>query len=339
MRMHRSGVAGWLRVTVVVAASSVALAGCGVLDGSSGDNSSNGGGQVEKSKVRVGIIASIDDAPVKLAEAKGFFKEQGLDVEVKLFQSAAQTTPALNSGDLDFSLMNYVTFFQSAAAGTLDAKIVADAYQGSTDALVMLAKPSAGIKTAKDFEGKKVSVHQPPGNIADLLFRTTLRDNGADPGKVTYAPVPFPNIPGALDTNQIDAGVGIEPFLTQAEEKTGATPVLKIIDGPTQDIPLSGYISPTKFAQANPKTVAAFQRAMTKAQDAARDRSTLADVLPELTGVDKNQVQLLHLGVFPTSLDANRLQRVITLMESYPDLSKVTKKLDANSFTFTAPGS
>src|SRR4051812_41438205 len=131
MRMHGSGVR-WTRVVAVAASATVLLAGGGGLDGSSSDSPSNGGGQGEKSRVRVGIIASIDDAPVKLAQAKGFFQQEGLDVEVKLFQSAAQTTPALNSGDLDFSLMNYVTFFQSAAAGTLDAKIVADAYQGTT---------------------------------------------------------------------------------------------------------------------------------------------------------------------------------------------------------------
>lgn len=334
-RKHAGGV---LRLTAAAVATALLAAGCGILDGSS-DDSSGGNGQVEKPNVRIGIIASVDDAPVKVAEKLGFFTEEGLNAEVKLFQSAAQTMPALNSGDLDFSLMNYVTYFQAASAKTLDAKIVADAYQGTTDALVMLARPGVNIAGAKDFEGKKVSVHQPPGNVADLLFRTTLRDNGADPSKVTYVPVPFPNIPNALKTGQIDAGIAIEPFMTQAEKETGAQRVLKVIAGPTQDMPLSGYVSPSKFAQANPRTVAAFQRAMAKAQRASGDRSQLMKVMPELTGVDEATVPLLNIGVFPTSLDATRLQRVISLMESYPDLSKLTQKIQASSYIYTPPGS
>ncbi|CAM4200010.1 ABC transporter substrate-binding protein [Kibdelosporangium persicum] len=334
----RKPAGGVLRVAAVAVATTLLAAGCGILDGSSGDES-GGNGQVEKPNVRIGIIASVDDAPVKVAEKLGFFKEEGLNAEVKLFQSASQTMPALSNGDLDFSLMNYVTYFQAASAKTLDAKIVADAYQGSPEALVMLARPGLTIASAKDFEGKKVSVHQPAGNIADLLFRATLRDNGADPSKVNYVPVAFPNIPKALETGQIDAGIAIEPFMTTAQKNSGAQRVLKVISGPTQDMPLSGYVSPSKFAQENPKTVAAFQRAMTKAQQAAGDRAKLAQVMPELTGVDEATVPLLNLGVFPTSLDATRLQRVISLMESYPDLSKLTERIQASSFIYNPPGS
>nr|WP_052478740.1 ABC transporter substrate-binding protein [Kibdelosporangium sp. MJ126-NF4] len=327
-----------LRLTAAAAATALLAAGCGILDGSSSD-SSGGSGQVEKPNVRIGIIASIDDAPVKVAEVNGYFKEQGLNAEVKLFQSAAQTMPALNNGDLDFSLMNYVTYFQAASQNKLDAKIVADAYQGTPESFVMLARKDVTISSAKDFEGKKVSVHQPPGNIGDLLFRSTLRDNGADPTKVNYVPVPFPNIPKALETKQIDAGIAIEPFMTKAEKETGSQRVLKVIAGPTLDMPLSGYVSPTKFAQANPKTVQAFQRAMTKAQSASGDRSNLVKVVPELTGVDPATVPLLNIGVFPTSLDATRLQRVISLMRSYPELSQLNQDIQASTFIYSAPAS
>lgn len=330
---------GMLRLTAAAVATALLAAGCGILDGSSGGDSSGGSGQVEKPDVHIGIIASVDDAPVKVAEKLGYFKEAGLNAKITVFQSAAQTLPALKSGELQFSLMNYVTYFQNASAKTLDAKIVADAYQGAPDAMLMLGRPGAGISSPKDFEGKKVSVHQPPGNIADLLFRATLKDNGVDPSKVTFVAVPFPMIPGALESQQIDAGIAIEPFLTQAEKKLGATRVLKVIAGPTQDIPLSGYVSPTQFAQANPKTVAAFQRAMAKAQQASLDRSNLMKVVPELTGADESTVPLLNLGVFPTSLDATRLQRVVSLMRSYPELTQLKEDIQASSYIYTPPGS
>jgi NitT/TauT family transport system substrate-binding protein len=290
--------------------------GCGLLNGSSPQQTAAAGTvSVEKPTIRIGIISAIDFAPVKLAEKLGYFKQEGLNVQVKVFQTGPQALPALASGDLDISLANYVSFYQAEAKKTIDAKVIADAYQGSPSAFVVLAKPSSGIKTAKDLVGKKVSVHQ-KGSVAELLLKATLQDNGVDPNAVSEVEVHFPDIPAALASNQIDAGVETEPFITQAEQQVGAQPAIKLITGSTADIPLSGYIATSKFATDNPKTVAAFQRAMIKAQKDAADRTMLAQVLPELTGVDKQSVSLLNLGVFPTSVDATRLQRVITLMKT-----------------------
>src|SRR5262245_25321291 len=82
---------------------------------------------LEQSKIRIGILAVVDAAPLKLAERKGFLKEQGLEAEIKLFQSGPQALPALVNGDLDFVLINYVSFFQAVARGVVDGRIVAPA--------------------------------------------------------------------------------------------------------------------------------------------------------------------------------------------------------------------
>ena len=334
-RLLRSGrtsaiIAGAVAVTVLAG-------GCSLLNGSSPQETPAAGTSVavEKPTIRIGILAAIDFAPVKLAEKLGYFKQEGLNVEVKVFQTGPQALPALASGDLDISLANYVSFYQAEAKKTIDAKVISDAYQGSPSAFVVLAKPSSGIKTAKDLVGKKVSVHQ-KGSIAELLLKATLQDNGVDPNAVSEVEVHFPDIPAALASSQIDAGVETEPYITQAEQQTGAQPAIKVITGSTADIPLSGYIATSKFAAANPKTIAAFQRAMIKAQKDAADRNKLAQVLPELTGVDKQSVSLLNLGVFPTSVDATRLQRVITLMKTYGGF---TAPLEAKDLLVPTPSS
>jgi NitT/TauT family transport system substrate-binding protein len=231
--------------------------------------------------------------------------------------------------------MNYVSFFQASAAKTVDAKVVSDAYQGTPDSLVLLAKPDSGIRTPKDLAGKKVSVHS-KGNIVELLIKAVLQDNGVDPNAVTYLEVKFPQIPAALANGQIDAGGDLEPYITQGEQQFGVQPTFKIVTGATDNIPLSGYVASSKFITAHPDTVAAFQKAMVKAQKAAADRSAIGSVLPDLTGVDKQTTSLLKLGVFPTSVDATRLQRVVTLMKTYGYLQQ---SMDASTLVLPTPAS
>lgn len=329
--VRRTG--GGARWAAVAAATALAMltSGCGLLNGSSSQDAGTAG----HSKIKIGIISLVDDAPVQLAKAKGFFAEEGLDADVKVYPSVNQTLPALKSGEIDVTLMNYVSYFQAISKQAIDAKIVSDAYQGTPDSMVLLAKPSSGIRAPKDLVGKKVSVHA-KGNIVELLIKAVLADNGVDTNSVNYVEVKFPDIPAALGNDTIAAGGDLEPYITQAEQQVGAQPTFPIVTGATSDIPLSGYVANNKFIKENPTVVAAFQRAMVKAQKAAADRTQLATVLPELTGVDKQSVSLLKLGIYPTSVDATRLARVATLMKTYGYLQQ---PLDVNALVVATPTS
>lgn len=316
----------------VLAVTVLTASGCGLLNGGGPDTPAPAAGHA---KINLGIIATVDDAPVKLAQAKGYFSQEGLDVGVKVYPSVGQTMPALQSGEIDVTVMNYVSFFQAEAAKTLDGKIVSDAYQGTPDSVALLAKADAGIRTPKDLAGKKVSVHS-KGNIVELLIRAVLQDSGVDPNSVSFLEVKFPQIPAALANGQLDAGGDVEPYITQGEQQFGVQPTFKIVTGATDNIPLSGYVATNKWITAHSDTVAAFQRAMVKAQKAAADRSAISSVLPDLTGVDKQTSALLKLGVFPTSVDATRLQRVVTLMKTYGYLQQ---SMDVSGLVVPTPNS
>jgi NitT/TauT family transport system substrate-binding protein len=304
---------GLVRALAAVA-TMLTVASCSLLNGTSTSDSAQG--VVEKSPVRIGILATVDNAPVRLAETRGIFQRHGLGVEVKVLGSGPDALNEVKAGTLDICLINYVSFFEAAATGAVDAQVVADAYQATPDSVALVAKPEAGIREPRDLVGKKISVHS-IGNINELLLRELLKGNGLDPNSASYLGVKFPEIQAALKTNVIDAGVLVEPYITRAGQELGAKPVLRLIDGPTADMPLSGYVAMKEFTQANPKTVAAFQLAMKEANALAeKDRSALGEVLPELTKVPAESVSSLSLGRFPTSLDPTRLQRVIDLMQA-----------------------
>jgi NitT/TauT family transport system substrate-binding protein len=318
-----------------VAAPLAASAGCSVLNGSSSSDSSsqNSSAGLEKSKITIGILSSQGSSGAKLAEKFGYFKQQGLDVTIKPFTAGPQAIPALINGELDFAVINYVSFYQGIAAKTLDAKIVVDGDTANENSQVVVAKPDSGITSAKDLVGKKVGI-QASKSAAELLVRATLKDNDVDPNSVTYLPITFPNIPAAIVSGQLDAGVEVEPYLTTAEQKQGLQPVLKIVTGSTANLPNTGYIATSKFIGANPKTVEAFQRAMIPAQTDAADRSKVSQVLPELSGVDQATATLLNIDTFPTSNNATQLQRVITLLQNYGGM---TAQLNASDYLVPTP--
>lgn len=311
------------------------LAGCSVLNGSSGSSSSNGpsAAGLEKSKITVGILSSQGSAPSKLAEKYGYFTKEGLEVTLKPVAAGPQAFAPLQHGEMDFAVVNYVSFFQAVAQNTLDAKIVVDGNTANENSVVLMAKRDSGIVSARDLVGKKIGIQQ-AGSIAELLVRATLRDNDVDPDSPHYLPVKFPDIPAAIASDQLDAGVEVEPYLTGTEQKQGLVPVLKIVAGSTANMPQTGYIAMSDYINANPKTVAAFQRAMIPAQTDAADRTKLSDVLADLTGVDTATSALLNIDTYPTSLNPTQIQRVISLMQSYGGL---TAQLDATKLTVATP--
>ncbi len=315
-------------------AAPLVATGCSVLNGSDSKSSGgNGSGPVEKSKITVGILSSQGSVGSKLAEKYGYYKNEGLDVTLKPFAQGPQAIPALINGELDFAVINYVSFFTAIANRSLDAKIVVDGDTANETSQLVIAKPDSGIRGPKDLAGKKVGI-QAAKSAAELLVRATLKDNDVDPNSVSYQPVTFPNIPAAIASGQLDAGVEVEPYLTTAQQKQGLVPVMKIVTGSTANIPNTGYIATTKFIEANPKTVAAFQRAMIPAQRDAADRSKVAQVLPDLSGVDAATATLLNIDTFPTSTNATQLQRVITLLQNYGGM---TAQLDAANLIVPTP--
>ncbi|WP_367137305.1 ABC transporter substrate-binding protein [Saccharothrix sp. HUAS TT1] len=298
------------------------VSGCGLLGGSEEEPTSAAAapGKVEKAKISLGLLPILDVASVHVAIKKGYFKDEGLEVDVKIIQGGAAAIPGLISGDLDFSFGNWVSFFaaeaKQAAQGVDGLKLVSDGYQAKPEMFLILAKSDSTIKSPKDLEGKTIAINT-FRNIAELTAKATLEANDVDPAKVNFKEFPFPDMEAAVQNGTVDAAFMVEPFISRAQRSSGQITVLDAASGPTADIPIAGYATTGKFVKENPNTVAAFQRAMAKGQADAADRPTVEPLLVEYAKVDKETASLVHFGEFPTTLDATRLQRVSGLMRTY----------------------
>ncbi|WP_336208247.1 ABC transporter substrate-binding protein [Nonomuraea sp. LPB2021202275-12-8] len=285
--------------------------GCG--GGSDSGTTAQAGGP-EKTDIIVGMLPLPEVAPIQIGIDKGFFKAEGLNVKIETIQGGGAAMSDLLSEKLSVLHSNYVSALLAASSGTAKLKIVGEAYAAKPANFMLMVKKGSTITKVSDLKGKKVGVNT-LNNIATLSVSALLKTNGLTPEDVQFLERPFPDLPGALDAGQVDAAFLPEPFYQVAASKNGAVVLSDMFTGPTADFPIAGYLTTEKFSQENPKTVAAFQRALTKAIELAISNSAEVDTaLTKYTKIDKATADLMQLGGYSTSVNGTRLQRVADLM-------------------------
>ncbi|MFB9906003.1 ABC transporter substrate-binding protein [Allokutzneria oryzae] len=287
--------------------------GCGLLGGGTSGSPGDAAAGLEQTRIKVGAMPIIDYAPMHLAIRNGYFRDEGLDVETVNIAGGETSVTGLVSGELDVTFGNWMSFFAAQAKGVADLRLVADGYQSRPHNFVVVVPQGSAISRPEDLAGKKIAVTI-RGAITELLAKAALDANSVQQSGVSYVEVPFPAMPAALKARQVDAAVMVEPFITHAERSIGALPVLDVAQGATADFPISGYATTAALVRDKPKTVAAFRRALLRGQREAADRAKVEQVLPTFAKIDKATASLVHLGSFPTRLDAVRIQRVADLM-------------------------
>jgi NitT/TauT family transport system substrate-binding protein len=115
-------------------------------------------------KARVGVLRLSSSAPVFIAQDKGYFKDAGLDVDLKFFDAAQPIAVATASGDIDFGVTAFTAgLYNLAGKGVL--KVIGGmsrekagfpliGYFASNNAY------AAGLKTPRDLAGKRIAVTQ-----------------------------------------------------------------------------------------------------------------------------------------------------------------------------------
>jgi NitT/TauT family transport system substrate-binding protein len=115
-------------------------------------------------KATLGVLRLSSSAPVFIAQEKGYFRNAGLNVELKFFDAAQPIAVATTSGDVDFGITAFTAgLFNLAGKGVL--KVIGGmsrekpgypliGYFASNNAY------AAGLKTPKDLAGKRIAVTQ-----------------------------------------------------------------------------------------------------------------------------------------------------------------------------------
>ena len=168
-----------------------------------------GSATAETLKVAVAQRGFWNSSFVEFALRQGFFKQEGLDIDILYTEGGASTLTPVIAGSIDIAMTNGTLGVIAAFAKGLPVKIISAEATGAPDAF-WYARPESGIKTIKDTGGKTVAFSS-PGSSTNLIILQLISQE-----KVTPKLVPTGGLPGTLTqvmTGQIDVGWSVPPFV------------------------------------------------------------------------------------------------------------------------------
>ena len=181
-------------------------------------------GQAAPTKVTVGNLSIATDAAIFIADAKGYFAAEGLDVSLSTFRSASYMVPLLGTGQLDVGAGSPSAAFYNAILRGVKIRIVADkSYSppgyGSLSLLIRKDLVDEGrVKTLRDLKGLKLAMTA-SGVVNTATLNTALKSVGLGYDDVEIINLPFASHPVALQNKAVDGAVTVEPYVTMMAER------------------------------------------------------------------------------------------------------------------------
>lgn len=204
-----------------------------------------------------------------VAVNKGYFKDEGIEVDLKYYQAASEIPAGMIGGSIKIGLGGWVNPMQ-VAANDYPVKVVAPLSDiaGTTQLVV---KPT--IKTARDLEGKKLAMLNIP--IIRRFLEDFSKAHGADIARISVVNTQPSDSLTAFAKGDVDAVLIWQPHTTRAiRESNGVlmhTGVRSYIPGREGNYRVyynyGVVFMADDFIQKNPNTTEAFLRALVKAQD------------------------------------------------------------------------
>ncbi|KAA3513768.1 ABC transporter substrate-binding protein [Agrobacterium vitis] len=158
-----------------------------------------------------GSVTWIGQVPILVAIKKGFFKEQGIDVDVQVIVNSSDRIRALTAGDAAFSNLGRVAVISEMARGNESFSFFANV-DDSPGQEGCWARP--GITSVADLKGKAVAAN----SSAEITLAGLLADAGLKLGDLDYRNLPATEMAAALSHGDIEAACVWQPLLTRLKE-------------------------------------------------------------------------------------------------------------------------
>jgi NitT/TauT family transport system substrate-binding protein len=226
-------------------------------------------GRPEKSKISIAVggKSAFYYLPLTISEQLGYFKAEGLDVEISDFAGGAKALQALVGGSADVVSGAYEHTINMQSKNQMIQSIV---LMGRAPQIAMgvSTKAMPGFKGVSDLRGKKIGVSA-PGSSTNMVANLVLSRAGVKASEVSYVGVgTAAGALTALRSGQIDAISNTDPVMTMLEQKGDVrivtdTRTLKgthdVFGGP---MPAACFYTHAEFVRSHPNTCQALANAI-----------------------------------------------------------------------------
>jgi len=279
-------------------------------------------------ELRLAYGKKIQYAPQIIAAELNFFKDAGLLIQPLILSTGPQAAEALITGAADAAAMGDAPAVFAAASG-LPIKIVA-AYGASEHMHRIVAAAGSGIHMAPDLKGKRVAIQFGTSTYgAFLLF---CRKHGIEKTDITLINLSPTDMPAAMQSGQIDAAVGSEPWPGNIEETVAGSYPVTSLAGLGNEYPHVMVIS-GKLISRHPEAVTALLRALNRAIDMINQQpQQAAAIIARVTGVpaqrELKSMQAIHWHL---RLDAAIRSSLLQTADLFKQQNKLPLSADINS--------
>jgi NitT/TauT family transport system substrate-binding protein len=292
----------------LAAISMAALAACG--SGGAADSSGNGTLVIQRS-------ANSGFEPVLLAQEKGYFKAQGLNVEIKVASNdISKNIPLVVSGQVQLTEAGMSSLIAAKSQGLpLQAVLgVQNAGKGAKQDDGCLAPPGSSVTSLAGLEGRTVGVPT-LGNPVQIINNIAMRNAGDDPAKVHYVALSTDALNAAATSGKVDAVCTFGLFYDEAVA-AGFTPLQGGTVGTLPGAPQVIWIASNTFAGKNSAELTKFTAAMNQAygylnsHDAEYRAITAAN-----TTLPKQYIETRPLPVMTAAISRSATEAIATEMQ------------------------
>ena len=207
--------------------------------------------------MRLGMTTWVGYGPMFLARDKGFFKENGLDVELRIIEDAAIYMAAIAAGELDgnASTLDEIMKYRSPEF-CFKAVAALDDSHGGDGVLVR-----EDVTSLKDLKGQQIGMNE--GSVSQFWFNILLTREGMTEKDVQITNMTADDAAAAFIAGQIPAAVTWEPHLSLVRSKKQGKVLIDSAETPGLIVDVVDLTC--DYIKNNPKDVEAFNKGLFKA--------------------------------------------------------------------------
>jgi NitT/TauT family transport system substrate-binding protein len=177
-------------------------------------------------KITLGFSAWPGWFPWQVAQEQGLFAKNGLQVELKYFDSYTDSLNALATGNIDANSQTLNDTLASVAGGAKETVVLVNDNSTGNDQIIA----KEGVKTVADLKGMTVAAEQ--GTVDHYLLLLALEKAGLTEADVKFQPLPTDAAAAAFVAGRVDAVGVFAPFTTTALKRPGSAAISTSADFP-----------------------------------------------------------------------------------------------------------
>ena len=255
-----------------------------------------------------------------IADRKGYFKDEGLNVSLKRYESLTESYNDYRDGRIQ-GIANLTMDVINGAYRGLDNKIVTVIdYSNGSDGIIA----SKGIESIADLKGKQVAFEE--GTLEEFFLRFALSKHNLTIKDIKPLNLNPEKSAQALVSGTVEGAVTYEPFMSDALKKTKGKKIYSSAEAPGLITDVLTFR--TEFINENPDTIEAIIRAYFRAIEFWKNNPVEANVIiGEASGVSGQEVATQLDGIDILDQDDNRVAFTFngTLQSIYGNMKEVGK--------------